>query len=157
MKSFCLIPIFIFSALTAIAGSSIPSQLVGSWSANTPNGSAYLFVRPDGVLVISSSVGIPGIATYDSKNSTLIASLRDEQVEKAKAILTYDQHASTITLTKLICYYDLHGPSGKLPKPQEEKPNMIFTHREDRLPDFVRSLDIRVLQNTAKQGAAASP
>jgi len=86
-----------------------------------------------------------GIATFDSKKSILMASLRDEHVEKAKAVLIYNRSDSTICLTKLVCYYDMHGSAGRLSKPQEEKPKITFTRYKKTLPEFVHSIDIRDL------------
>ena len=143
MKSFFFVAAFILLTVDAIAASSIPPELAGTWHTKTPDSSGYLCLRADGVIVIGSSIGIAGIATYDSKSSVLTASLCDEHIEKAKATLIYNQDASTITFTKLICYYDMHGPSGRLSQSQEEYPKIVFTNHEKALPDFVRSLDIQ--------------
>jgi len=146
MKSTYLIATFILFAASAFADVLIPSELVGTWRASTPDGNGYLCLRPDGLAFIGSSIGAAGIATYDPKQLTITISLRDKHIELAKATLIFNPKASTITFVKLFCYYDMHGPTGRLPEPQEEKFDLTFVNHEKNLPDFFRDFDLKAFE-----------
>jgi len=146
MKSTYLLVIFILFATNLFADNVIPSELVGTWHASIPEGNEHLYLRPDGLAAIFSSIGCAGIASYNSKQLIITISLRDEHVEKAKAILIYNPKTSTIIFDKLLCYYDMHGPTGRLSEPKEEKINITFGNHEKNLPDSFRAADIKLLQ-----------
>jgi len=137
MKQLLFLFLIAVSIIKAFAGDSIPAELVGDWRTKTQDGEAFLLLRADGWTAIGSSIGAGGSATYDPKRFTLTVSLRDDttSAEMAKMTFFYDPKVFTLTSLKLVAFYDMHGPTGRLPKPKEENPRFIFTRHSRALPE----------------------